>query len=136
MSINYKVFISHAGTDTWVARQLQRHIGASGADTFLDEGDIYVGDDFENVLLANLRSSNEVLVLLTPWALQRKYVWLEVGAAWVLGLRMAFVLYGITEADLSAGAGNPALIKRTNVIEVNSLDKYLAQLTSRLKAGP
>jgi len=75
-----------------------------------------------------------VLVLLTPWALKRQYVWLEVGAAWVLGLRLAFVLYGISELELATSAGNPALVKRTNVIEVNALDKYLGQLADRLKA--
>ena len=127
----YQVFVSHAGTDTWVAKQIQAHVTKCGPSTFLDEGDIYVGDDFESVVLVEIRRSQEVLVLFTPWALKRPYVWLEIGAAWGLGKRLVFVLHGVTEADLSSGQGNPALLKRTNVITINDLDKYLSQLTER-----
>ena len=128
---NYQIFISHAGIDTWVAKQIQAHVASRGPTTFLDEGDIYVGDDFENVILVEIRKSQEVLVLFTPWALKRPYVWLEIGAAWGLGKRLVFVLHGVTEGDLSSGAGNPALLKRTNVIEINEIEKYLNQLHRR-----
>ena len=126
-----QVFISHSGLDTWVAKQIQRHISAMGSATFLDEGDIYVGDDFENIILVEIRKSQELVVLLTPWSLKRPYVWLEVGAAWGLEKRLVFVLHGVTEAELSSGAGNPALLKRTNVVELNDIDKYLEQLRKR-----
>ena len=102
-----------------------------GSDTFLDEGDIYVGDDFENIILVEIRKSQELIVLFTPWTLKRPYVWLEVGAAWGLGKRLIFVLHGVTEAELSSGAGNPALLKRTNVVELNDIDRYLDQLRTR-----
>ena len=130
----FQVFISHAGTDTWVAKQIQAQVVARGPTTFLDEGDIYVGDDFESVILVEIRKSAEVLVLFTPWALKRPYVWLEIGAAWGLGKRLVFVLHGVSESDLSKGAGNPALLKRTNVISINDLDKYLEQLAKRYTA--
>jgi len=127
----YQIFISHSGTDTWVAKQIQAQVTARGPTTFLDEGDIFVGDDFENVILVEIRKSTEVLALFTPWALKRPYVWLEIGAAWGLGKRLIFVLHGVSENDLSKGAGNPALLKRTNVISINDLDKYLEQLAKR-----
>lgn len=41
------VFISHAGTDTWVAKRIAEKIEACGANTFLDEAHIAVGEDFE-----------------------------------------------------------------------------------------
>lgn len=69
-----KVFVSHAGADTWVARQIEREIRACGADAFLDEAAIAVGADFEEEILDSLSSSDELLVLLTPWALDRPYV--------------------------------------------------------------
>ncbi len=34
----YKVFISHTGEDTWVARQIELHLNEAGADTFLRRG--------------------------------------------------------------------------------------------------
>jgi hypothetical protein len=38
------IFVSHAGEDTWVARQIAREISALGARPFLDEADIDVRD--------------------------------------------------------------------------------------------
>lgn len=68
------VFISHAGTDTWVAKRIAEQIEALGAKTFLDEAHIAVGEDFEERILHALDQANELLVLLTPWSLERPYV--------------------------------------------------------------
>jgi len=76
------IFVSHAGLDTWVARQIAKHLVAAGAKPFLDEAHIAVGEDFEEEILGALDRCREVLVLLTPWSLQRPYVWAEIGVAW------------------------------------------------------
>ena len=34
--MTYKVFISHSSKDTWVAKQIERHLQECGAHTFLD----------------------------------------------------------------------------------------------------
>lgn len=47
------VFVSHAGEDTWVARQIAREISERKATPFLDEADIDVGAEFEE----NIRDS-------------------------------------------------------------------------------
>lgn len=80
-SNQWLVFISHSSRDTWVAKQIAREISACGASAFLDEADVEVGDDFEERILEFLEKANELLVLLTPWALDRPYVWAELGAA-------------------------------------------------------
>ncbi len=49
--MKYKIFISHSSTDTWVARQIAKHIENLDASTFLDEADIDYGDDFEDRIL-------------------------------------------------------------------------------------
>ena len=72
----YQVFISHSSIDTWVAQQLARYVQESGASTFLDEADIEYGDDFEDRILEAAQASEELLVLLTPWATKRPYIWL------------------------------------------------------------
>ena len=79
---DWLVFVSHSGTDTWVARQIARGITDCGATPFLDEAAINVGADFEHDILAFLKKAHELVVLLTPWALDRPYVWAELGAAW------------------------------------------------------
>ena len=63
---NHLVFLSHSGTDTWVARQIAREVSACGATPFLDEAEIDVGADFEEDILAFLEKAHELSVLLTP----------------------------------------------------------------------
>ena len=41
-----------------------------------------IGADFEEAILASLDKADELVVLLTPWALDRPYIWAEIGAAW------------------------------------------------------
>jgi len=127
-----KIFISHSSIDTWVAKQIQCKLTDLGVSTFLDEGYIDIGDDFENVIIKELRTSNELIVLLTPWALQRPYVWLEIGAAWAIDIRIIGVLHGITFEEISSNSKNPILIKKNNLVTLNDLDKYFEQLGKRL----
>jgi hypothetical protein len=65
------VFVSHSSADTWVAKQIAREIRRCGATPFLDEADIDVGSEFEDDILAFLNQAEELVVLLTPWALDR-----------------------------------------------------------------
>ena len=132
MNNSYKIFISHSGIDTCVARQIETHVNKLGASSFLDDGHIDVGDDFEKIILNEIQNSEELLVLFTPWARERPYVWLEIGAAWGLNKRIIVVLYGLSPEDISAEGGNPALLKKTNLIDINNLDKYFQQLNKRL----
>jgi hypothetical protein len=128
------VFISHAGTDTWVAKPIAEKIEACGAKTFLDEVHIAVGEDFEERILHALDHASELLVLLTPWSLKRPYIWAEIGAAWYKGIPIVGVLYGLTPEELHAQAGVPILIKRRDLIDINQLDTYLSQLRERISA--
>jgi hypothetical protein len=131
----FQVFISHSSIDTWVARQLSRHVVDCGAITFLDEADIEYGDDFEERILAAARASEELLVLLTPWSIKRPYIWLEIGAVWGQGKRIVGILYGLTTSELVAQDGTPALLKRIDLVEINKIDVYLDQLKKRIKRG-
>jgi hypothetical protein len=42
----YRVFVSHAGADLWLAEQVARSVEDCGADTFLDRRDIAASDNF------------------------------------------------------------------------------------------
>lgn len=132
MAANYIVFISHAGTDTWVARQIQKCIIQCGAEAFLDVADIDIGDDFEERILEEIAKSRELLVLLTPWSLKRPYIWMEIGAIWGQRKRIVGVLHGLTTRDIAALEYGPALLKRINLIDINELDIYFEQLNERI----
>jgi hypothetical protein len=56
------------------SKQIAEHIEKAGARPFLDEAHIGVGEDFEERILAALEQSRELVVLLTPWSLDRRYV--------------------------------------------------------------
>jgi hypothetical protein len=75
---------------------------------------------------------NELVVLLTPWALERPYVWAEIGAAWGRRIPIVALLLGITATELQARPGIPVLLKKRDLLELNDIDIYLKQLGARV----
>ena len=127
------VFVSHCGIDTWVAKQIAREIEARGATAFLDEAQVDAGADFEEDILDFLQRAHELVVLLTPWALERPYVWAEIGAAWGRRIPIVALLLGITATELQARPGIPVLLKKRDLLELNGIEIYLEQLGARVK---
>jgi hypothetical protein len=72
-------------------------------------------------------------VLLTPWALDRPYVWAELGAAWGRRMPIVGLLHGLTIADLQARPGVPILLKKRNLLPLNEIETYLDQLRARVQ---
>ena len=126
------VFVSHSGEDTWVAPQIAREIEACGAEPFLDEAAIDSGADFEEEIRNFLERAHELVVLLTPWALERPYVWIELGAAWGRRIPIVALLLGITPGELQSRAGVPVLLKRRDLLQLNEIETYLKQLRERV----
>jgi hypothetical protein len=129
------VFISHSGKDTWVARQIAREIVACGATPFLDEAAVDAGSDFEEEILEFLEKAHEMVVLLTPWALDRPYIWAELGAAWGRRIPVVAILHGLAASEIQSMAGLPVLLKKRDMIELNEIHKYFDQLKMGREAG-
>jgi hypothetical protein len=129
-----QVFISHSSTDTWVAKQISSFIKRCGARSFLDETDIEIGDDFEEKIREAAKVSLELVVLLTPWALDRPYIWLEMGLFWEANKRIVGLLHGLTAKELAANEKVPAFLKRVHLSELNNIDSYFAQLKHRIRS--
>jgi TIR domain len=127
------IFLSHSSRDTWVARQIAREIASCGAKPFLDEAEIDIGSDFEEDILASLEKADELVVLLTPWALERPYVWAELGAAWGRRIPIIVLLHGITAGELQSRPGIPVFLKKRDLLDLNEIEKYFAQLKRRLR---
>jgi DNA helicase HerA-like ATPase len=126
------IFVSHSSSDTWVAKQIAREIEARGGRPFLDEAEVDAGADFEEDILNFLEKAHELVVLLTPWALDRSYVWAEIGAAWGRRIPIVALLLGITAAELQAKPGVPVLLKKRDLLQLNEIDIYLEQLSERI----
>ena len=131
----YKVFVSHASSDKWVAGQIAKELGLVGADHFLDSKVLETGDQLDGALRSALNDADELLVLLTPAALQRPYVWIEIGAAWSQGKRIIGIMYGLTTSELAERDGTPAFLTGVVLRDINELDTYLAELGHRLANG-
>lgn len=129
------VFVSHSSRDTWVAKQIAREISFCGATPFLDESEIEVGDDFEANILSFLEKAHELLVLLTPWALDRPYVWAELGAAWGRRIPIVGILHGMTPAELQSKTGIPVFLKKRDLLDINEIELYFQQLKARVAAS-
>jgi len=133
----YKVFLSHGAADGWIARQMARRIRDDcGALTFLDVEDVASGDDFKRRIHAEVRAAGEVVALFTPWSVRRPWVWIEVGAAWVLGLRIVAVLHGLSVEDLEEAAGGKGVLEDLHIIELNDFEKYTSELKTRVDEAP
>lgn len=127
------IFISHSSQDTWVAKQIAREIQERGGIPFLDEAQIDAGADFEEDILNFLEQAHELVVLLTPWALDRPYVWAEIGAAWGRRIPIVALLLGLTPAELQTRPGIPVLLKKRDLLQLNEVEVYLDQLAARIR---
>ena len=129
------VFISHSSKDTWVAKQIAREISLCGAAPFLDEANVDVGEDFEESILTFLEQAHELVVLLTPWALDRPYVWAEIGAAWGRRITIVGILHGMTATELQSTPGVPIFLKKRDLLDINDIEVYFEQLKARGSAN-
>ncbi|MBW7942018.1 MAG: toll/interleukin-1 receptor domain-containing protein [Candidatus Kuenenia stuttgartiensis] len=127
------VFISHSSLDTWIAKQIAKEVELCGAIPFLDEANVNIGDEFEDKILEFLDKSHYLIVLFTPWALERPYVWAEIGAAWSNRIPIIVVLHGITSSELQKRPGIPVFIKKRDIIELNEIDKFFLQLKNKIQ---
>jgi len=128
------VFVCHSGEDTWVAKQMARGISECGAEPFLDEADVEVGAEFEEDIRAFLDKAHELVVLMTPWSLDRPYVWAEIGAAWIRRIPIVVVLLGLSRNDFQSKPNLPILLKSRDIIALNDIDTYFQQLSKRAAA--
>jgi hypothetical protein len=131
-SKRHVVFVSHSGQDDWIAKQIAKAIEATGAEVFLDALEIEFGTDFEEEILASLKRANELVVLMTPWAMQRPYVWAELGAAWGRRLPIVVLLHGMSPAEFQSRPEVPVFIKRRNLLDLNSVESYFRELQNRV----
>lgn len=128
----YRVFISHAWADRWVAGQIERRITGTGATTFIDINDIEKGDDIEDRIFAEMELCDELLALFTPWSVDRNWLWVEIGAARSRNLRIVAVLYEVNLGAIERERGGSTFLKAKNAVDINELDSYFNELANRI----
>lgn len=127
----YLVFISHSEKDRWIAKQIATLIEEKGREhgvqTFLDEKDIAGGESIPESIRRNIQECREFLVLLSRYSIDRPWVLIEIGAAWVLGKRIIAITDKVTPDEM------PDIITPYKAIDLNNFDEYLEQFINRVK---
>jgi TIR domain/Mind bomb SH3 repeat domain len=119
------VFISHSSKDKWIARRLSQDLEARDITTFLDEKDIQTGDSIDDSIQEHLAESDEVLMLLSPTALDSHWVLLEIGGARALGKRLVPVLLHVGANEL------PAPLAKGLARDLNDIERYYEEIERR-----
>lgn len=114
-----------------MALQLESHFKRVGADVFLDALSIEAGGETDEAIRRALDQMDELVVLITPWSLERPYVWSELGVAWHRRVPIMGLLYGISVEELQKKPEVPHYLKGTNLKNLDDVDDYLAGLSKR-----
>lgn len=130
----YRIFFSHGGDDAYVVQQfLKPKVEGTGATVFMDAGRIEYGDDFRQMILAELARCDELLVLVTRSSLRRPWVLAEVGATLIRQKRLVAITYGPTESELQE-LGIMSLLGNGSLLPLDEFDRYVQQLAVRVEA--
>lgn len=123
----YRVFISHATHDKWIAEILCEKIEAVSDDitTFRDDRDIDGGESIPERIKDEIRTCNEFVVLLTPESIQRQWVIVEIGMAVIIDRLVVPLMYHVRGSEI------PEIIRDQKGYHLNELDRYLAGLKGR-----
>jgi hypothetical protein len=128
------VFVSYGWHDRWIAKQIASNIrNESGAEVFIDIFNVHSGDRIEERVHSGLTGCTELMSLLTPWSVDRNWVWSEMAAAWALKKRYVGITYGLTTEQIDRDHGGLAMLAPTNIINLNDFDVYLGELKVRVK---
>ena len=128
----YQIFISHAGEDEWIAQQISNKLKRKGASTYLDSERMLAGANFNDEILAQLRKSKELVALLTKSAIEKKYVWIEIGGMLTMNRRVVGLLQGLTIDDIQKHTMNLSMLTDKHLLHLNDVEKYFKQLKERI----
>ena len=125
----YRVFVSHATYDKFIAKVLCGMIEAVDPRcvTFRDDRDIDGGEQIPERLLTELAACDECLVLVTPASIERQWVIAEISIAYAFRKRIVPILY---HADIGK-VFSP--IRDNRGYQLDEIDGYLDNLRTRLR---
>lgn len=116
MSDSYDVFISYSNQDEKIASELCSELANVGFSCFMAEKGIHVSEKWEQKIREALKSSEQILLLITPRSINSQWVLMETGAAWILQKKLIPLLLFLTPDDLP----NPICQYQARLIETRS----------------
>lgn len=99
--MDYRVFLSHSNEDADHVNRVKGQVAPLGVDLYAAEHDVQAGHNLEGKVLAAIRESDALVVLLTVDGAESAYVQQEVGAAKAAGtLVIPLVAVGVDRTRL------------------------------------
>jgi len=133
-----QIFISHIHEEAVLARSIQNAIrrdflGLASVFCASDEGAIPAGEEWAQKVKESLADAEAMFVLCSSASLSRRWIHMEVGAAWVSGkVIMPLVFAGLTEGDL----GFPLdLFQVAEIGNIDGIKKLYARIKDILKCN-
>ncbi len=132
--MGYTVFISHSTKDRFIAWQVAALIQEAGRhcgiEIFLDEKDIEFGGSIPERIRQEIRDCGELVVLLSEYSVDRPWVLVEIGAAWVLEKRIVAVMDKLSPDQM------PDVIAPYRAVDLNDVRDYIDELAERILTDP
>lgn len=129
---HHKVFLSHSRADTGVAKLLRHCLELMGGTTFLDVVDLPAGVTMRSKLIAEIRNSQEMLLLISPKFLESRWLDWELGVAEAISLPVVPILFGMTTTELTSHPKLRDYFLERYCIELGDIEAYLDQLQMRI----
>ncbi len=103
-----RLFISHASQDGILADTLKKELEkvfAKGLEVFCTSspGDIHASEDWLQRIEDNLRTTQAVIVVITPVSIEKPWLWFEIGATWLKGKTGDCKIYPICAPAIDLG---------------------------------
>ena len=125
--MQYGIFISYASEDATLAAELKIAFEQRGVRCFMAAENLIGGTRWEPAIRKALMASQRVLLLLTTRSKDRRWVLLEVGAAWALGIDIVPALVQVSPSELE----DPIRQHQARIIETSAQrDKLVEDLAS------
>jgi TIR domain len=119
----YDVFISYTAGDSALATELKSDFEHQGWKCFMAEKDIPVAAEWQDTIRTALLGSQRILILLTTRSLDKPWVLMETGAAWVLEKELIPALVQVAPSSLI----DPIRRYQARVIETTAQRKAFVQ---------
>jgi hypothetical protein len=123
----YRIFISYSSADADVAHHLAKQINQAGVEAITSTGfsDSPKFEPIRKNIMDQIRTSDEMIVLITENSVQNPWASYELGAAWALGKRITPVTVSINPLDL------PPPLKSLESVPLSNFDLYVRDLSQR-----
>jgi hypoxanthine phosphoribosyltransferase len=119
-SMSFDIFLSYSHLDSNIAQELREKFLASGLTCFMAERSLEVGEQWIAQVREAIRESENILILITPRSVNSKWVYMEVGAAWMENKRIIPLTQFV---DIS---GLPELIKNLQAKSIETEKEKLS----------